>query len=283
MKKNTFIATLLITLCTSLSIGNTALASETTAQDKVIAESTQKLAQLKETKQQLSQRKNDTTRKLADLKTKSNAVVDQSEKNDSLDPLTKLIEQSKTNTSKNSGLKILRPMDQKKERLNNLKQQQLSLSKETETLTNQQNDLTQQENQLSEKIELAKRQKEEQSKQQDTRSAVVAAAKNQLGKPYVYGAAGPDAFDCSGLVQMAFASIGHPVGRTTVNQENAGTVISVAEAKAGDLVFWGSHGSTYHVGISTGDGAYIHAPVPGDVVQIATVASYTPDFALRVL
>lgn len=153
--------------------------------------------------------------------------------------------------------------------------QQLSTST-AKTLEKQQTELTN-------KLAQTKKQEAEQKKKADDRAAVVAAAKKQLGKPYVYGAAGPDAFDCSGLVQASFAAIGRSLGRTTVDQEAAGSVIPVEQAQAGDLVFWGSHGSTHHVGISTGDGSYIHAPVPGDVVQITTVSSYKPDFALRVL
>lgn len=108
---------------------------------------------------------------------------------------------------------------------------------EIRELTEEQSDLADQEKQLSKKIDQAKQQQAEQNKQTDTRSAVIAAAKTHLGKPYVYGAAGPDAFDCSGLVQVAFASIGHTLGRTTVDQETAGTTIAVSEAQAGDLVF----------------------------------------------
>ncbi|MDA9471453.1 C40 family peptidase [Enterococcus sp. 5H] len=298
MKKHIFISKLLIsclTLSASLLLADQVFATSADTQEKIITESTQKLSQLKDTKQKYSEQKNENTITLTDLNKEIQDTQQSLEQLEKFDLVGKVSERSEKNINTTesllSGLPVTlsnsqqssNPITDIKEKLTDLKQQHRSLLEETTEISTNQKSLQQEEVQLSEKIAEAKQQKSEQTKQMDTRSAVVAAAKTHLGNPYVYGAAGPDSFDCSGLVQVAFAAIGHPVGRTTINQESAGTTISVAEAQAGDLVFWGSHGGTYHVGISTGDGSYIHAPVPGDVVQIATVASYSPDFAVRVL
>lgn len=298
MKKHKFISKLLVsclTLSASLLLADQVFATSDDTQEKIITESTQRLSQLKDTKQKYSEQINEKIITLTDLNKEIQDTQQSLEQLEKLDLVGKVSDRSEKNTNTTesllSGLPVTlsnsyqssNPITNIKEKLTDLKQQHRSLLEETTEISTTQKSLQQEEVQLSEKIAQAKQQKSEQTKQIDTRSAVVAAAKTHLGKPYVYGAAGPDSFDCSGLVQVAFAAIGHPVGRTTINQETAGTTISVAEAQAGDLVFWGSHGGTYHVGISTGDGSYIHAPVPGDVVQIATVASYSPDFAVRVL
>lgn len=298
MKNKKFITTFFIS-CLTVSAGFllTDQASAASAEDaeKIIAETTQQLAELKETKQNYSKQQDEKTIELSDLTKEIQTIqtkIEQLESIDSVGKITEISEQSEQLSEKFlTGLSatlsttdnVTNPINEKKEQLLDLIQQQELLQEETTELSTNQKTIQYEEKKLSEKIDQAKQDKEEQAKKMDTRSAVVAAAKTHLGKPYVYGASGPDSFDCSGLVQVAFAAIGHSVGRTTVAQESAGTTIPVAEAQAGDLVFWGSHGGTYHVGISTGDGSYIHAPVPGDVVQIATVASYTPDFAVRVL
>jgi len=92
-------------------------------------------------------------------------------------------------------------------------------------------------------------------------------AKQQLGKPYVWGAMGPDSFDCSGLVASAYMAAGYDFGidtrPTTYTLVNHGE--PVTQDEAGDLVF----PSADHVGISLGGGKIIHAPEPGDVVKIS--------------
>lgn len=112
---------------------------------------------------------------------------------------------------------------------------------------------------------------------------VIDLAKEQIGKPYVWGAKGPNAFDCSGLMNYVFQqALGRNIGGWTVPQESAGTQVSVMSAQPGDLLFWGGHGSTYHVALYIGDGQYIHAPQPGDSVKIASVSTYFwPSFAVR--
>jgi cell wall-associated NlpC family hydrolase len=94
--------------------------------------------------------------------------------------------------------------------------------------------------------------------------AVVSAALAQLGKPYVWGAKGPAAFDCSGLTQAAWATAGVPIAAGTVNQVRDGTpVADLARLSPGDLLFIpGSFGTTAvprHVGLYIGDGLVVDA------------------------
>ena len=114
-------------------------------------------------------------------------------------------------------------------------------------------------------------------------SAITSYALTFLGVPYVWGVTTPSGFDCSGLVQYVYSHFGINLGRTTYTQQYAGTKISVASAQAGDLYFWGSYGSAYHVAIALGGGQYVMAPAPGQNVMTGSVSSYTPSFAVRVL
>ncbi len=113
--------------------------------------------------------------------------------------------------------------------------------------------------------------------------AITSYALTFLGVPYVWGGTTPSGFDCSGLVQYVYSHFGINLGRTTYTQQYAGTKISVASAQAGDLYFWGSYGSAYHVAIALGGGQYVMAPAPGQNVMTGSVSSYTPSFAVRVL
>ncbi|WP_456300476.1 NlpC/P60 family protein [Streptacidiphilus rugosus] len=102
------------------------------------------------------------------------------------------------------------------------------------------------------------------------RAAVaVAFARAQLGKPYVWGATGPGSYDCSGLVQAAWAAAGVSLPRTTYDQINAGRRVSTADLAPGDLVFY--YSGVSHVGMYVGGGMIIHAPHPGASVEYAPV------------
>ena len=116
---------------------------------------------------------------------------------------------------------------------------------------------------------------------------VIAAAKSQLGVDYSWGgggASGPTfgiehgssirGFDCSGLMEYAFAKAGYSIGGTSNAQKVAGQAVTggLAAAKPGDLLFWGAP-TTYHVALYLGNGSMIHAPRTGDVVKIAAVSS----------
>ncbi|MER7761720.1 C40 family peptidase [Streptomyces sp. NPDC097619] len=100
----------------------------------------------------------------------------------------------------------------------------------------------------------------------DSRGArAVAFARAQLGKPYVWGATGPNAWDCSGLTRAAWRAAGVELPRTTWEQVEAGPRVRVSELVPGDLVFF--YADISHVGIYVGGGRMIHAPRPGAYVR----------------
>lgn len=108
-------------------------------------------------------------------------------------------------------------------------------------------------------------------------SSVVDIALAQVGKEYVYGTAGPNTFDCSGLVSYSYAQVGYSIthwsqGQFNLVQSKGHLVRSASSLKPGDLVFWGySATSIYHVGIYIGGGRYVHASMPGVGVVTATL------------
>lgn len=93
---------------------------------------------------------------------------------------------------------------------------------------------------------------------------IVAAAAAQAGKPYVYGATGPSAFDCSGLTGWAYAAVGIHLPRTSGAQ--AAVMTRVSDPMPGDLVYMPGH-----IGIYAGNGQMWHAPHTGDVVRLTTI------------
>jgi cell wall-associated NlpC family hydrolase len=92
----------------------------------------------------------------------------------------------------------------------------------------------------------------------------VAKARTRAGSPYVYGATGPHAFDCSGLTQWVYRKLGKRLPRTSDAQ--AGAVRRVHRPRRGDLVFFHSGGNVYHVGIYAGHHMLWHASRPGHPV-----------------
>ncbi|MGW0813518.1 NlpC/P60 family protein [Streptomyces viridiviolaceus] len=100
-------------------------------------------------------------------------------------------------------------------------------------------------------------------------AAAVSYAHQKLGSPYVWGATGPDAFDCSGLIQAAYRAAGVSLPRTTYAQIDAGRRVARSELLPGDLVFF--YSGISHVGIYVGDGQMIHAPNPSAPVRLAPV------------
>lgn len=107
--------------------------------------------------------------------------------------------------------------------------------------------------------------------------AKVDKALSQRGVPYVWGGNTPAGFDCSGLVQWAYG-LGSSY-RTTYQQATLGAhKRDVINAPKGSLLFFGSDDAPYHVAISLGDGSYVHAPEPGDVVKIGYSKYFTPSF-----
>lgn len=110
-------------------------------------------------------------------------------------------------------------------------------------------------------------------------SSAISAALSQQGKPYVWGEAGPSAYDCSGLVMWAYAKVGVSLPHSSAAQAQMGTRISISQLQPGDLVFWGS--PVHHVGIYIGGGMFVHAPHTGSVVKTQSISGYTPDFGVR--
>jgi cell wall-associated NlpC family hydrolase len=94
---------------------------------------------------------------------------------------------------------------------------------------------------------------------------VVSLASQEAGDPYVYGAAGPDAFDCSGFTQYVFAQVGISLPHSSSAQ--AGIAQPVSDPVPGDLVFFTGSGGVYHVGIYAGDHTVWHSPNSGSVVS----------------
>ena len=101
---------------------------------------------------------------------------------------------------------------------------------------------------------------------------VVNYAYKFLGKPYVYGANGPNAFDCSGLTQYVYNKFGAGLSRTTYTQVEEGTKVNRSDLRSGDLVFFNTEGSISHVGIYIGDGEFIHAPRTGKPVMVSSLS-----------
>jgi len=102
-------------------------------------------------------------------------------------------------------------------------------------------------------------------------SSVVAYASNFLGTPYVWGASGPQYFDCSGFMQYVYAHFGVSLSRTTYTQINEGSYVPRESLEAGDLVFFGTGSDPHHVGMYVGNNSYIHAPRTGDVIKISAL------------
>ncbi|MFF7103529.1 NlpC/P60 family protein [Streptomyces nigra] len=136
-------------------------------------------------------------------------------------------------------------------------------------------ELAQQQAEADRKREEAARQREQESQEQGTTAPdasyatkaqkALSFARTQIGKPYVWGATGPDSYDCSGLTQAAWKAAGVDIPRVTYDQVNAGTTVPVSSAQPGDLVFF--YDDITHVGLYIGNGMMIHAPKPGTYVR----------------
>ena len=113
------------------------------------------------------------------------------------------------------------------------------------------------------------------------RAAVaLAAARSALGRPYVYGATGPGAFDCSGLMYWSWQHAGVRLPRTSQEQLFAGRRIPLSQARPGDLVIY--YSDHHHVGMYAGNGMVIHAPYPGARVRYEPVDSMPVAGVVRV-
>jgi cell wall-associated NlpC family hydrolase len=108
------------------------------------------------------------------------------------------------------------------------------------------------------------------------------AAESRRGLPYVWGAAGPTSFDCSGLVQWSFAQAGISMPRVAADQARTGAAVPVNQLRPGDLLFYHTDptapGYISHVAIYLGNGWMIQAPQPGMDVEVVP-ASFDSQFA----
>ena len=111
-------------------------------------------------------------------------------------------------------------------------------------------------------------------------STAIAFAEQQLGKPYLWGGTGPDAYDCSGLVMMAYRAAGIDIPRVSEDQWKFGPRVPESQAQPGDLVFFaGSDGTVTnpgHVGLVIGNGQMIEAFTTGTPIRIASYTDREP-------
>ncbi|MFE1838682.1 C40 family peptidase [Streptomyces sviceus] len=113
--------------------------------------------------------------------------------------------------------------------------------------------------------------KEISGKASEAGKTAVEYATTQIGKPYEWGAEGPDSYDCSGLTSQAWASAGKPIPRTSQEQWKQLKHVDVKDMRPGDLIIYFDDAS--HVAMYLGDGAIVHAPRPGRTVTIAGAGS----------
>ncbi|MBV9025647.1 MAG: C40 family peptidase [Streptomycetaceae bacterium] len=114
-------------------------------------------------------------------------------------------------------------------------------------------------------------------------SKVISFLEAQIGKAYVFGATGDNAYDCSGLTRAAFKTIGVDLPRTSEQQSEVGTAVSLSNLKIGDLLFWGGKGSAYHVAVYVGNDEFIGAQNPTTGIVRKPLSYSEPDFAVRVV
>ncbi|MFJ7061294.1 C40 family peptidase [Streptomyces griseobrunneus] len=113
--------------------------------------------------------------------------------------------------------------------------------------------------------------------------AIVAFAKAQVGDAYVSGGTGPNAWDCSGLVQAAYRTVGIDLPRVSQSQSTAGTPVSLDNLQPGDILYWGGAGSAYHVAIYVGGGEFVGAQNSSTGTVQRSMDYDRPTGAVRVL
>ncbi|MEU0358133.1 C40 family peptidase [Streptomyces cyaneofuscatus] len=114
-------------------------------------------------------------------------------------------------------------------------------------------------------------------------ASIVAFAKAQVGDAYVSGGTGPNAWDCSGLVQAAYRTVGIDLPRVSQSQSTAGTQVSLDNLQPGDILYWGGAGSAYHVAIYVGDGQFVGAQNSSTGTVQRSMDYDRPSGAVRVL
>ncbi|WP_369268162.1 C40 family peptidase [Streptomyces harbinensis] len=110
--------------------------------------------------------------------------------------------------------------------------------------------------------------------------AALSAGATKVGSPYVWGATGPNSFDCSGFTTWSFAQAGVQLPRTSQAQANAGMRVSESQLAPGDIVLF--YGDLHHVGIYAGNGQVLHAPGTGKYVEYTGLHTMPFQFGVRV-
>ncbi|MGW6539698.1 C40 family peptidase [Streptomyces sp. NPDC055051] len=116
-----------------------------------------------------------------------------------------------------------------------------------------------------------------------TAAAIVAFARAQVGDAYVTGGTGPNSWDCSGLVQAAYANAGIDLPRISYQQSSMGSSVSLSNLQPGDILYWGSRSGSYHVAIYVGGGKYVGAQNSSTGVVERSLDWDPPSGAVRLL
>lgn len=111
-------------------------------------------------------------------------------------------------------------------------------------------------------------------------SSALTHALRKLGSPYVWGATGPNSFDCSGLVKWAYQQVGVSLPRTSRAMSGVGTPVPRSRLQPGDLVFF--YQPVSHVGIYVGNGKVVHASTSGQPVKVSSLSAMPFNSARRV-
>ncbi|WP_406225383.1 C40 family peptidase [Streptomyces anulatus] len=114
-------------------------------------------------------------------------------------------------------------------------------------------------------------------------ASIVAFAKAQVGDAYVPGGTGPNSWDCSGLTQAAYRTAGIDLPRVSQSQSTFGTQVSLDNLQPGDILYWGSAGSAYHVAIYIGGGEFVGAQNSNTGTVQRSLDYDRPTGAVRVL
>lgn len=121
------------------------------------------------------------------------------------------------------------------------------------------------------KVPESKAKREQMSRGSSTSASLVEYSYKFIGKPYVWGATGPNSFDCSGFTSYVYRKFGYYLPHYTGAQVEMGSAVNKKNLKSGDLVFFNTTGSNSHVGIYIGNGRFIHASSGKDQVTISNL------------
>ncbi|MFE5509955.1 C40 family peptidase [Streptomyces sp. NPDC056529] len=114
-------------------------------------------------------------------------------------------------------------------------------------------------------------------------ASIVAFARAQVGDAYISGSTGPNAWDCSGLVQAAYRAAGIDLPRISYQQSSRGSSVSLSDLQPGDILYWGSRSGSYHVAIYVGGGKYVGAQNSSTGVVERSLDWDPPSGAVRIL